>query len=332
MTATLLDRPTKPLDLTRASTMADLFWDRVEARPFATALRFHNGDGWQGITWKQYGETVAQVAAGLVHLGIEPGDRVAILANNQVRWHQADMGVLSAGAASVPSYPTSASGQIAYVLHHSGTRVCFVGDRDQLAKVLLARHRLPALEHVVLLDAMPDGLDDDFLMTFEDLCSFGRDRLAKEPDVVRDRVRAIAPESIATIVYTSGTTGPPKGAVLTMANLTATINSITEVVPIGPDDRVLSFLPLSHIAERIVSHFGQIASGGETWFARSLSTVKDDLGACRPTIFFAVPRVWEKFQGAILEEVAGVHPPLVVDQLPGLVGVQVVRGALVVAV
>ena len=308
MTA-ILDRSTSAIDVARASTIPDLFWAHVEARPFATALRFHNGDGWQAVTWKQYGDAVAEAAAGLVQLGIEPGDRVGILANNQVRWHEADMAALSCGASSVPSYPTSASGQIAYVLNHSGTKVCFVGDRDQLAKVLLARHRLPALEHVVMLGDTPEGLDDDFLMTFDDLRSYGRDRLAKDPDVVRDRLQALTPESIATIVYTSGTTGPPKGAVLTMANLTATINAITEVVPIGPDDRFLSFLPLSHIAERVVSDFGQIASGGETWFARSLSTVADDLRACRPTIFFAVPRVWEKFQGAILEQVAASPAP-----------------------
>ena len=310
MTATLLDRPHPLDDITRAPTMVDLFWDRVDERPFATALRHHNGVGWQAVTWKQYGDAVSEAAAGLVQLAVEPGDRVGILATNQVRWHQADMAALAAGAASVPAYPTSASGQIAYVLHHSGARVCFVGDRDQLAKVLLARQRLPELEHVVVLGDMPDGLDDDFLMTFDDLRALGRDRLDREPDVVRDRVRAITPESIATIVYTSGTTGPPKGAVLTMANLTATIDAITRVVPIGPTDRFLSFLPLSHIAERVVSHFGQIASGGETWFARSLSTVADDLRSCRPTIFFAVPRVWEKLQGAIVEEVAGSPAPL----------------------
>jgi long-chain acyl-CoA synthetase len=309
MTTTLLDRP---IDQTTAedATIVDLFWDRVEARPEGSALRYNEGGAWQSVTWKGYGEAVAEVAAGLVQLGIEPGDHVGILAGNQVRWHEADVGVLSAGAASVPTYPTSASGQIAYVLHHSGARLCFVGDRDQLAKVLLARHRLPALEHVVMLEGVPDGLDDDFLMTFDDLRSLGRDRLTREPEVVRARVRGITPESTATIVYTSGTTGPPKGALLTMANLTATIASITQVIPIGPDDRFLSFLPLSHIAERIVSHFGQIVAGGETWFARSLSTVADDLVACRPTIFFAVPRVWEKFQGAILEELEASPAPV----------------------
>lgn len=310
MTATLLDQLPPPAPQEPPSTLVDRFWSWVETVPFAGALRFHDGDTWQSVTWKEYGETVAQVAAGLAHLGVEPGDRVGILAGNQARWHEADVGILSAGASSVPAYPTSASGQIAYVLQHSGARVCFVGDRDQLAKVLLARHRLPDLEHVVMLGDVPEGLDDGFLLPFEDLCALGRDRLAAEPDLVRTRVKAITPDSIATIVYTSGTTGPPKGAVLTWANLTATIHAITDVVAIGPSDRFLSFLPLSHIAERIVSHFGQIQSGGETWFARSMSTVADDLRACRPTVFFAVPRVWEKFQSAILEEVDASPAPV----------------------
>ncbi|MGH9085709.1 MAG: AMP-dependent synthetase/ligase [Acidimicrobiales bacterium] len=285
-------------------SMVDLFWNRVDRWSDRSALRFHEDGRWRSLTWREYGEAVNEIAAGLIALGVDPGDRVGILATNQVRWHEADVGVLSAGAASVPAYPTSASGQVAYVLAHSGSRLCFVADRDQLAKVLLRRHELPALEHVIVLDGIPDGLDDGFVMQLDGLRDLGRGLLTQEPFAVRERASRIASDAIATIVYTSGTTGPPKGAMLTHDNLRATIEAITAVVPIGPDDRFLSFLPLSHIAERTVSHFGQIVSGGETWFARSLSTIADDLRACRPTVFFAVPRVWEKLQGAILGEVA----------------------------
>jgi long-chain acyl-CoA synthetase len=286
------------------ATIVDLFRDRVARSPDRPALRFHVGSEWSAITWREYGTAVDEVAAGLVELGVAAGERVGILSSNQVRWHQADLGTMSAGAVSVPLYPTSASGQLAYVLRHSGARVCFVEDRDQLAKVLLRRHDLPDLARVVLLCDVPDGLDDDFLLTFDDLRGLGRDCLVRQPTVLRDRCEALSAETTATIVYTSGTTGPPKGAVLSYGNLSATIRAITSVVPIGPDDRFLSFLPLSHIAERMISHFGQLAAGGETWFARSLATVPDDLRACRPTLFFAVPRVWEKFKVAILDEVA----------------------------
>jgi len=291
------------------SNIVDVFWDRVDHSPDRPALRQRVGSDWESLSWREYGEVVTEVAAGLVALGVEPTDRVAILAFNQIRWHEADIGILAAGATSVPAYPTSASGQLGHLLGHSGARVCFVADRDQLTRVLLGRHVLPALEHVVMFDDPPDGLDDELLLTFDDLRALGRRLLADEPALVRDRSAAITPDSTATIVYTSGTTGPPKGVILTYANLTATIRSTIDVVAIGPDDRFLSFLPLSHIAERTVSHFGQITSGGETWFAAGLATVPTDLRACRPTVFFAVPRVWEKFATSILERMASSPRP-----------------------
>ena len=260
------------------------------------------------MSWAEYGASVREVAAGLAALGVEGGDRVGILAANQPRWHMADIGILAAGAVSVPAYPTGAASQVVHVLGHSGSRVCFVGDRDQLAKLLLGRPRLPGLERVVMLREPPDGLDDDLVLTFDDLCSLGRQRLEQQPGLLEDRARAVRPDAIATIVYTSGTTGPPKGTMITHENVAETIRSLTSVVSVGPTDRFLSFLPLSHIAERCTSHLGQILSGGETWFARSLATLAEDLRACRPTIFFAVPRVWEKFQQAVQSELGG--PPL----------------------
>jgi long-chain acyl-CoA synthetase len=123
-------------------------------------------------------------------------------------------------------------------------------------------------------------------------------------------VDAIEPDQLATLVYTSGTTGPPKGAMISHANVMATLRSLTSIIDLTPDERFLSFLPLSHITERSVSHFGQIASGGETWFARSLSAVPEDLRACRPTLFFAVPRVWEKFHERIVEKAEEAPAPV----------------------
>jgi long-chain acyl-CoA synthetase len=302
--------PVPMLPLPPGATLVGLFTDRVKRWPDRPALRESVGGSWRSITWGEYGTAVSEAAAGLIDLGVDAGDRVGILAGNQPRWHMADVAILASAGVSVPAYPSAASSQIAYVLAHSGCRACFVGDPDQLAKLLLAHRRLPALEHIVLLGDAPDGLDDDLLVTFDDLCAIGRDRLRREPRVVEDRYEAIRPESLATIVYTSGTTGPPKGAQLTHANVTATVASITSAVPVGPTDRFLSFLPLSHIAERVVSHAGQVASGGETWFTRSLATLAEDLRACRPTIFFAVPRVWEKFRAAILDELTRAPGPV----------------------
>jgi long-chain acyl-CoA synthetase len=203
---------------------------------------------------------------------------------------------------SVPVYPTSSSSQVAYQLAHSEATFCFVEGMEQVAKILLRRHELPSLERVVCFEPLP-GLDDPYVATMHDLRAAGDRLVSSDPDVVDGRVRDITPDDLATLVYTSGTTGPPKATMISHGNAMATILDVLALVPIGPEDRFLSFLPLSHIAERIVSDFGQIVSGGQTWFARSLASVPQDLKACRPTIFFAVPRVWEKFHDAVLEEV-----------------------------
>ena len=303
-----------PLEAGR--TLVDLFFDRVGRWADRPALRYSDHGTWRAITWAAYGKAVREAAAGLVALGIESGDRVGILAGNQPRWHMADVAIMAAGAVSVPTYPTGVASQVAHVLGHSGSRLCFVGDRDQLAKLLLARPRLPILERIVTLGEPPDGLDDDLLLTFDDLCALGRQRLEQHPETVDERARELRPGGVATIVYTSGTTGPPKGTMITHENVAETIRALTRVVSVGPSDRFLSFLPLSHVAERCTSHLGQIVSGGETWFARSLATLAEDLRACRPTIFFAVPRVWEKFQQAVEAELA---------HAPGLVRAQVER-------
>jgi long-chain acyl-CoA synthetase len=230
--------------------------------------------------------------------------------SRRIEWHVADLAILSVGAVTVPVYPTSSSPQVAFVLADSGARVCFVEGTEQLAKVLLHLVELPALERIVGLSDMP-GIDHAAtVIDLRQLRADGRARLAADPDAVAARAGCVRPDDTATLVYTSGTTGPPKGTVLTHGNLDWTARAVDSMVGLSPDDRFLSYLPLSHIAERITSHLGQIVSGGETWFAQSLATVPDDLRACRPTIFFAVPRVWQKFHDAILEQVAAKPAPV----------------------
>ncbi|MGZ4758131.1 MAG: AMP-dependent synthetase/ligase [Acidimicrobiales bacterium] len=293
-------------------SIVDVFWVQVGRLGPKTALRWRSGTTWDEMSWAEYGASVRQLVAGLVHVGFEPGDRAAILSNNRREWHVADLAIMAAGGVSVPVYQTSSSSQVTYALAHAQARVCFVEDVDQLAKVLLRRHELPALEHLVAFDP-PVGLDDDFVAPFEDVLDLGADRLEARPDLVRERAADIEPSALATLVYTSGTTGRPKATMLTHGNVMANIRHITAVIPIDERDRFLSFLPLSHIAERTVSNFAQVFSGGETWFAQSLASVPVDLRACRPTVFFAVPRVWEKFQEGVLMTVE--HQPGVVRRV-----------------
>jgi long-chain acyl-CoA synthetase len=307
-TLTLHDPPVAHAPV-RGATIVDAFRDTARARWIGPALVHHDGAGWQTLTWHDYETAVAEAAVGLRSLGLRPGDRVGILSRNRPEWHIADLAVLAAGLVCTPIYDTSSSSQIAHVLSDSGARVCFVEDGQQLAKVLLRRADLPALERVVVLGSM-DGADDGFVLHLDGLRAEGAARLVTDPGAFDALVNAVEPESLATLVYTSGTTGPPKGVMITHANVMASMRSLTSVVELEPTDRFLSFLPLSHITERSVSHFGQIASGASTWFARSLATVPEDLRACRPTLFFAVPRVWEKFHDAILERSHRGKPPV----------------------
>lgn len=289
----------------RATSIVEVFAATVRTHAGRPALRWRDGDGWSALTWAEYADAVAEVASGLRDLGMNAGDRVGILSANRPEWHVADLAILGAGLVSVPVYATSSASQVAYVLGHSGARVCFAENADQVAKILLRRGELPDLERVVVIDGGA-GLDDPFLVSLGQLRSTAPEG-ARRPDALAADIDS---SSLATIVYTSGTTGPPKGTMITHANLMATMGSLTALIEIRPTDRFLSFLPLSHITERCISNFGQIVGGAETWFARSIATLAEDLQACRPTILFAVPRVWEKFRDRVLERIAEQSPPV----------------------
>ena len=277
-------------------TIVGRFRRRVAMAPGRSALRHREGGRWVDITWEEYGTAVAETAAGLIELGIEPGDRVAILAGNSPTWHVVDVAILTCGAVSVPIYPTSSASQVAYTIADSGARVVVAGDGEQVAKVLLHRDQLTDLIRIVVIDPTT-GLDrPDLVTSAEDL------RRSDRSELVEERALSLRGDDVATLVYTSGTTGPPKGTVITHANITWTIDAVADMVGLHADDRMLSYLPLSHIAERITSHFGMLVAGGQTWFAQTMASVPDDLRACRPTIFMAVPRVWQKLHDSILHE------------------------------
>jgi long-chain acyl-CoA synthetase len=257
---------------------------------------------WEVVTWAEYLLAASQVAGGLAELGVGPGQRVAILSANRVEWHLADLGTLLNGSVTVPVYPTSSPAQVAYLLGHAKVAVCFVDTHAQLGKVLEVRDELPALERVVLADGARRA-GDSFVISFDELRGVGTDRLRRDPTAVDERSRQVQPDDVATIVYTSGTSGPPKGVMISHANIMWTLRCVAPTYDLGEGERLLSFLPLSHIAERMMSDFMPIAVAGETWFARSLTTVAEDLPACRPTAFFAVPRVWEKLREGIEDHV-----------------------------
>jgi hypothetical protein len=284
-------------------TVCSRFHGQVARIPDRMAMRHRGEDGqWKDITWAGYGQAVREVALGLASLGVQPGDAVAVLSRNRPEWHIADIGGMCAGAITVPVYVSNSPSQVAYVAGHSESKVIFVENHDQLLKVEKERDELPGLEHAVIFDG--ESSADGFVVAWDELRANGRAHDAEHPGEFDERWQAPEPSDLATIVYTSGTTGPPKGTMLTHSNIVWTADSLLQVFHDDENGRRLSYLPLAHIAERITSHMTQIMIGSQTWFAESLDTLVRDLVDCKPNVFFAVPRVYEKMHAGILAKLA----------------------------
>jgi long-chain acyl-CoA synthetase len=280
------------------ATLVSTFFAQTRKLSDGPALRYRRDGEWVVITWTGYEDLVRRAAGGLRALGIDAGDKAAIFSTNRYGWHVADVAIQSCGGVTVPIYPTNSPVQAAYIAGHAEAKVIFCENAAQLAKILEKRADLPILKKAIVFD--PDGVTEDaFVMTWDALLASGDAFNAEHPSDIDDHVAAVKADDLATLVYTSGTTGPPKGAMLTHHNIVWTCESLSKVLESEPTDRRLSYLPLSHIAERMTSHFQQIYLGFETWFATSIDTLREDLVACKPTVIFGVPRVWEKFYAGI---------------------------------
>ena len=290
-----------------AETIVGRFWERVGEHPERVALRYKGDGGWRDVTWQGYGDITKRAAKGLLALGFSHADKMSLLSHNQPEWFYADVACMSLGGTTAPIYVTNSADQVAYVIGHSESKVAIVEDTEQLEKVLKMRSELPALEKVVVLDGYEGDADGDFAMTWDDFLAGGEG----VDDAKFDEARAsVTPDDLATFVYTSGTTGPPKAVMLSHSNIWWTASHSEQQIPIADAEkgRALSYLPLSHIAERMISHLLQIYYGTQTWFAGSIETLLDDLKECEPTYFFGVPRVWEKFYAGIQAKMAQADP------------------------
>jgi long-chain acyl-CoA synthetase len=281
-------------------TVPEMFLARIAKNPDRVALRYKHLGIWRDVTWAEYLEKVRHTAMGLVSLGVNPGDRVAVIGENRPEWLYADHGTMCVGAATVGIYTTSPANQCEYVVSHSGSRVFFAEDDEQLDKALMLRKNCPALEKIIVMDTK--GLrefSDPMVMSFEQLLEQGRRLDEKEPNRFREYIGGISPKDLALVIYTSGTTGPPKGAMLSHTNVTWTTWSIGEALPMFPHDELLSFLPLSHIAERMFTSFLPLHFGYTVNFTESPDTVMGNFREVSPTVIFAVPRIWEKYLSGI---------------------------------
>ncbi|MFA5595238.1 MAG: AMP-dependent synthetase/ligase [Trueperaceae bacterium] len=280
-------------ELARAPSVPALL--RARRTDDSLALRVKRLGLWTGISWREYAASVDGLGRAMIELGHEPGDRVAILCENRPEWLIADLAIQTIGGATVGVYTTSSPEQLAYHVNHSGSVGLVLEDAEQLEKWLAIKHDCPTVKWVLVVE--PEDVEDT--LPWEDVVARGKQRYADDPQPVDARLAAIDPDDTALFIYTSGTTGDPKGAMLTHANLLWAIDSLSDATPMDHKDELLSFLPLSHIVERLISVTAPLKFGYTVSFTENLDTVLTNLQEIRPTVFFAVPRIWEKMYSLV---------------------------------
>jgi long-chain acyl-CoA synthetase len=288
-------------------TINEVFRNRAARFGQRTAVEKKLRGRWEGATWAEYYQRSGAVGLGLYGRGIRRGDRVAILSENRLEWLYTDMGVLGIGACLVPLYPTLAPDEIAYILSNAGARAVVVENEAQLEKILLAREECPDLEWAFLIDDYKDGgMPRSWVSSFRELMEDGMKVSGSDPNLFQSLSSAVEPSDLATIVYTSGTTGVPKGAMITHGNIMAVVEALDLIRPRYADetDSTVPFLPLSHVFERIAGHFYGMFVGITASYAESIETLVVDIQEKRPTLILAVPRVCEKVYQRITAKVA----------------------------
>ena len=266
-------------------------------RDDADAYAVRHDSGWVTTSWRAYAEEITASARGLVALGVEQGSPVAILGANSPEWVIFDVAAMAIGAMPAGIYPTSTPDECAYVLDHSKSPVVLVQNEHQLAKILGIWGDLPTLKHIVLMRGASS--DADGVLTWDEFIEQG---VGVQGNGVEDRLAALGPRDGATLIYTSGTTGRPKAVVLPHEALVSTAEAIKSFIDVGMSDSALSYLPLSHIAEQIVSIHTPAVMGHTVYYEPDIFRLAESLKEVRPTAFFAVPRVWEKFYAAVSEK------------------------------
>ncbi len=286
-------------------TITDIFWNAVNQRGSQLMMREKKFGIWQSWDWQQAGEAVRQISMGLMANGFEVGDCASILSNTRLEWVLADMAVLSAGGVSNGIYPTDSVSQVQYLCEDSRTTVLFVEDEEQLDKALISRGQLPLLKLIVVIDT--EGLtrySDPMVISLQALRDQGRQYERSQPGLFERRRVSRRPEDLAILIYTSGTTGKPKGAMHSHAGMVYAMRGYSFYLAQDQRDERMLFLPLCHIAERLGGMYSCIYGGAILNFVENPDTVPENVREIAPTLFFAVPRVWEKFYSAVTIAIA----------------------------
>ncbi|MGW7420304.1 AMP-dependent synthetase/ligase [Streptomyces sp. NPDC054813] len=295
---------TQTLIENRPPSVAALFLERVAATPDAEAYRYpvpaasgQGPDDWKSLSWGQAAERVYAIAAGLIELGIQPEQRVALAASTRVEWILADLGILCAGAATTTVYPQTNAEESAFILSDSGSRVLIAEDAAQVAKAVEKRAELPELTQVVVID--PAGVETgDWVLTLAELEERGAKFLEKHPELIKERVGAITKDQLATLIYTSGTTGRPKGVRLPQDNWSYMAKAIAATGLVSADDVQYLWLPLAHVFGKVLTS-GQIEVGHVTAVDGRVDKIIENLPVVQPTYMAAVPRIFEKVYNGV---------------------------------
>ena len=282
-----------------AGTICELFWNSVRDNGERPAQEWFDGASWPQRSYHEFGRAVRDVANGLLAAGLRKGDRVAVWSKSSPQWAEADLACQTTGLVTVPIYDTLTGDKGAYILKDSGARLVFVQDAALLARLAPLKAKLPDLERVVLLQGHSDAAQ-----SLAQFVAVGRTWAHGYPAELDAVAQAIEPDDLASIVYTSGTTGEPKGVMLTHGNFASNANEILGCVQFGPYDTFLSFLPLSHVYERAAGHFAAYGAGAKVCFARSVDTLTEDMLHAQPTIMTSVPRLYEKMHARIRDKIA----------------------------
>ena len=279
----------------RATSVAHLFRERVAKTPDAEAFRFPVGESWESLSWAESAARANALAAGLIDLGVQPEERVALASATRLEWVLADLAVMSAGAATTTIYPTTLASDVAYIVADSGSKVVLAEDATQVEKLRAHRHDLGEVAHVIVIDGEGDG---DWVMTLSELEERGQARLEAEPEVVNQRIDAVQSDHLATLIYTSGTTGRPKGVRLPHSAWTYEAAAVDAIGILSSEDLQYLWLPLAHVFGKVLLVL-PLQVGFPTAVDGRVDKIVENVAIVQPTFMGAAPRIFEKAYGRI---------------------------------
>jgi long-chain acyl-CoA synthetase len=278
-------------------TVYSLFAARVkEYAAEKDVFYFRSNDQWQGISWQQFEQETYDFATALLSLGLQRGGSICILMGNVPEWPISDIGTIMAGGVGVGLYPTSSAEQIAYIINHSDAEFVLVDTREQLQKVLSVRDQLPKVRHIIALDSSTD------VISYRDFIARGHSERARLASLLKERAEGAGPDDIAIMVYTSGTTGAPKGACLSHRYIINSVESLRQTIPIYDTDVSFSYLPFCHVAERISGLYNRLYAGASAYFVDDLARLGEYMMEVKPTVFASLPRFFEKIHARIVAD------------------------------